>query len=399
MEAASTVDLEGRFKTGVVDWSLGVNNVFDELPTELAKTHLSNILWGIRYPVDTPFGIAGRFGYLRLGFEFGSSMAATAFSTAVTAAREGKLDALGETLAASPDVLRARDGDGRALLDHACRAATGDIAIPLDPGTPGSMPPWTRSWPPAPTRRPPTTMAGRPCTPPAWPDTPTSVRGSSKPARRSMRRPTARPAVRRSPTRSSTPKAYMGEVLTPVYPDNLRAAAALGNDIGRFVDGDALAPEAYEGLDFYAPVFFPTWERTKNRQEVLDEALSWAARNNQCESMATLVDIGANVNANPFRGTPLLWACYSDKVDAARWLLDHGADPDLRHDWGGDGHGVSAVAMHLAAQHGAIGCLTLLLDRGADPTIIDGAHGGDPLGWAEFSGATEAAELLRGSRT
>ena len=69
--AASTLDLEGRLRTGAVDWSVGVNNVFDELPTELAKTHLSNILWGIRYPVDTPFGIAGRFGYLRLGFEFG----------------------------------------------------------------------------------------------------------------------------------------------------------------------------------------------------------------------------------------------------------------------------------------------------------------------------------------
>ena len=60
--------------------------------------------------------------------------------------------------------------------------------------------------------------------------------------------------------------------------------------------------------------------------------------------------LGADINANPFRGTPLLWACYSDKVEAAAWLLDHGADPDLRHDWGGEGHGVDAVAMHLAAQ-------------------------------------------------
>jgi len=54
--------------------------------------------------------------------------------------------------------------------------------------------------------------------------------------------------------------------------------------------------------------------------------------------------------------------------------------------------------MHLAAQNDAIACLTLLLDRGADPTIIDGAHGGDALGWAEYSGATEAAEILRRRR-
>ncbi len=152
---------------------------------------------------------------------------------------------------------------------------------------------------------------------------------------------------------------------------------------------------AYAGLGFYAPVFLPEWNRSFSRQEVLDEALSWASRNNQCESMAALVDLGADVNASPFRGTPLLWACYSDKVEAAAWLLDHGADPDLRHDWGGEGLGVNAVAMHLAAQHNCVGCVNLLLDRGADPTIIDGAHGGTPASWAEYSGAADTLEILR----
>ena len=77
VEGASTVDLEVRWPlvslrdVGTVEISLGINNVFDELPTELAKTHLANILWGVRYPIDTPYGIAGRFAYLRLGFEFG----------------------------------------------------------------------------------------------------------------------------------------------------------------------------------------------------------------------------------------------------------------------------------------------------------------------------------------
>ncbi len=80
-------------------------------------------------------------------------------------------------------------------------------------------------------------------------------------------------------------KPYMGEVLVPVYPDNLRTAAALGNDVSRFVTaGGELTPAARNGLDFYAPVFFPSWDRTLDRQEVLDEALSWAARNNQCGS-------------------------------------------------------------------------------------------------------------------
>ena len=66
IDAATTVDVEARFRTGIMRGALGINNVADELPTELPKTHLSNILWGIRYPTETPFGLFGRFAYLRL---------------------------------------------------------------------------------------------------------------------------------------------------------------------------------------------------------------------------------------------------------------------------------------------------------------------------------------------
>ena len=319
-------------------------------------------------------------------------------SRAVKVARDGNLDALRAILSDSPSVLKEMDGDGRGLLDHACRAATGDIAIPLDPGTPGQHAA--------------VDMILAAEADPSVADhdgwTPLHTAGMAGHADLGARLVKAGARVDAEAYGKAGgsalsyalfyAKAYMAEVLSPVYPDNLRAAAALGDDIGRFVDGDDLTPDAFEGLDFYAPVFFPTWKRNKDRQEVLDEALSWASRNNHCDSMAALVDHGADVNASAFRGTPLLWACYADQVDAARWLLDHGADPDLRHDWGGEGHGVAAVAMHLAAQNDAVGCLTLLLEAGADPTIVDGAHGGDPLGWAEYSGATEAAEILRSRR-
>lgn len=319
-------------------------------------------------------------------------------SGAIAAAHDGNLDALRAILSDSPSVLKETDSDGRGLLDHACRAATGDIAIPLDPGTTGQHAAVEA-------------ILAAGADPSAadndgWtPLHSAAMAGHTDLGARLVRAGARVDAEAYGKAGGSAlsyalfyAKAYMAEVLSPVYPDNLRAAAALGTDIGRFVDGDGLTPEAYEGLDFYAPVFFPTWERTKDSQEVLDEALSWASRNNQCESMAALVDLGADVNASAFRGTPLLWACYADKVDAARWLLDHGAEADLRHDWGGEGHGVSAVAMHLAAQNDATGCVALLLDRGADPTIIDGAHGGDALGWAEYSGATGAARILRGWR-
>ena len=314
---------------------------------------------------------------------------------AAAAARDGGLDTLAAALARSPEVVSATDADGRTLLDLACRAATGDIAIPLDLGTPGQHAAVdlilragadpsagdSNGWTPLHTAG----MAGhsalasRLLEAGASPETDAYGKSGGSPLSYAL----------------FYAKAYMGEVLVPLHPDNLRTAAALGNDLGRFTKGYGLTPDAYSGLDFYGPEFFPTWSRTFERQEVLDEALTWAARNNQCEAMAALVALGADVNANPFRGTPLLWSCYSDKVDAATWLLDHGADPDLRHDWGGEGHGVDAVAMHLAAQHNCVGCLNLLLDRGADPTIADGSHGGTPGGWAEYGGATDALDILK----
>ena len=71
VDPASTVDVETWFERGPLQVAFGVNNLFDKLPTELDKTHLSNILWGIRYPTDTPYGLAGRFAYLRLNYGFG----------------------------------------------------------------------------------------------------------------------------------------------------------------------------------------------------------------------------------------------------------------------------------------------------------------------------------------
>ena len=66
IDSATVVDVEARFRAGTVRGALGINNLADKLPTELPKTHLSNILWGIRYPTETPFGLFGRFTYLRL---------------------------------------------------------------------------------------------------------------------------------------------------------------------------------------------------------------------------------------------------------------------------------------------------------------------------------------------
>ena len=315
---------------------------------------------------------------------------------AADAAKAGDPEQLRTIIDTKADVLVARDDDGRTLLDLACRAATGDIAIPIVAGTEeqhaavdvilaaGADPSASDN--------------------DGWTALHTAAMAGHADLVRRLVAAGASVRVGVRGTSGGTPlsyalfyaKAYMGEVLTPIAPDNLRTAAALGQDVNRFVaaTGD-LTDAARDGLDFNAPVFFPRWERELSRQEVLDEALAWASRNDQTRSMAALVDLGADVNSNAFRGTPLLWACYADKVSAATWLLDNGADPDLRHDFGGAQHGVNAVALHLAAQHNCVGCVQLLLDRGADPTIVDGAHGGTPTGWADFGGAEDTLRILR----
>ena len=70
IEPATIVDVEARLEFGATRLALGVSNLFDELPNRLSKTHLSNVLWGIRYPTETPFGLEGRFADLRLAVGF-----------------------------------------------------------------------------------------------------------------------------------------------------------------------------------------------------------------------------------------------------------------------------------------------------------------------------------------
>jgi len=269
--------------------------------------------------------------------------------SAAVAAREGSIDELGHILRQSPEVLDARDSEGQTLLILACKAATGDMALPPVPSTPGQLaavdrilaaganPSVSDNSGLAPLH----TAAGT---------------GNQDIARRLLDAGAPREG-RLMGVDGGSPLAFslfyakteVAQLLAdPPVPDNLRTAAALGRSLDRFIDGHGLTPEASEGVDFYRPFpIFPEWNRTNSRQELLDEALSWAARNGQCESMAALVKVGADVNANPYRGTPLLWSVYDDRANAAAWLLDHGADPDLRHDFGGAGHGNSAAAMHL----------------------------------------------------
>ena len=191
-------------------------------------------------------------------------------------------------------------------------------------------------------------------------------------------------------------KSQMAQFLSnPPTPYNLRTASALGHEIEPFFEGKNLKPKAANQVDFYRPIpQFPEWTRTCSHQELLDEALSWSARNDKLMSMSKLVKYGANVNSNPYRGTPLLWSIYSDSVSSAKWLIEQGADPNLKHNFGGSEHGQGATAIHLAAQYGSLKCLRLLLEKGADPYLTDDLYNSTALDWAKHEGMESSISVL-----
>lgn len=57
--------------------------------------------------------------------------------------------------------------------------------------------------------------------------------------------------------------------------------------------------------------------------------------------------------------------------------------------------GCNHTALHMSIENGAIDIARLLLDAGADPNIRDDKFGATALGWAEFFGKADFAELIR----
>jgi ankyrin repeat protein len=182
--------------------------------------------------------------------------------------------------------------------------------------------------------------------------------------------------------------------LLGLEPGNLRVAAGLGlaEMIGELVG----TPQAGAHRAFYRPHGgFPAWTPSDDPQEILDEALVWAAKSDRVEVLDLLVELGARVEADPYRGTALAWAAVNGRVASIRELVALGADPNQRGTFGGPDHGEGVTALHLAAQAGRREAVETLLEVGADPTIRDSIYDSPPAGWAEHSGHVELGASLR----
>jgi ankyrin repeat protein len=183
------------------------------------------------------------------------------------------------------------------------------------------------------------------------------------------------------------------------HPDNLRVAAGTG-DVERIALLVPVAGEPTEAAGalrgFYRPHGgFPAWAPADDAQEILDEALSWAARSDRADAVALLVDRGAHVDADVYRGTALTWAAATGAVAAVDRLVALGADVDQRATFGGPSHGAGVTALHIAAQSGQAAAVDALLAAGADPTLRDALYDGPASGWAEQGGHAALAARLR----
>lgn len=88
-----------------------------------------------------------------------------------------------------------------------------------------------------------------------------------------------------------------------------------------------------------------------------------------------------------------LMACRTGQVAVIRWFLAHGMPVDL-HPPGDEWGGIGCPGLHHAADNGHLDAVRVLLDAGADPTLIDDMHSGTAREWAEAGGHAEVVRLL-----
>ena len=105
----------------------------------------------------------------------------------------------------------------------------------------------------------------------------------------------------------------------------------------------------------------------------------------------TLAEDPARIGADGHDTIALHLLVAKHDAEGVRWLIEHGVDLNAKRVlWD-----CNSTALHVSTERGAIELTRMLLDAGADPGIKDDKYEATVLGWAEYLGQREIAELLR----
>ena len=201
---------------------------------------------------------------------------------------------------------------------------------------------------------------------------------------------------------------YMSPFLTSYHTSNVQTVQAIidhGADVNAVNNRGqtALWFACIDGQDSIVKVLMDTGADPSIVDKYRDSCLH-AAIHGQCstETIQKIIDHGADVNAvNNDGATPLLLACSKAQAESAELLLNVGADPNIA-DGDGDASILSAIdgycsvntmhklianganvnatnnkgltALLKACSYGQMDVVKVLLEAGADPTIVDDVH-------------------------
>lgn len=99
----------------------------------------------------------------------------------------------------------------------------------------------------------------------------------------------------------------------------------------------------------------------------------------------------------PYQNTPrdiinnaFVYACMHNRIDAARFLLERGAEINSIP----PGFDFAGTGLHYAALNGRREMVDFLLEHGADPFIKDSKVGSTPAGWADYGRHPQLRDYL-----
>lgn len=126
--------------------------------------------------------------------------------------------------------------------------------------------------------------------------------------------------------------------------------------------------------------------------------MSRAAVDGDLNAVKEYAGKGQSVNAiDKWGWTPLLWAVYYGNFPVTKWLLDNGADPNIKTQETYGNYLPGTTALILAAAYGREDAVKALLAKKADRTVVD-RTGKTALDYAEQYQFDKVVALLKQHR-